>query len=142
MRISIIVSAFVTALALLLTQSDIGAGEKKDKDTQPEKKVVNTVIQGELFKADLKDKQITNSYCKTYTLLMEKDKSYEIELRCQNLRPYLRLENAAGQQIAVAFDRFGNQTAAIVHRSTKSEDYQVVVTTQNPLQTGKFTLTV
>jgi len=140
---------FLMALAVavmggVLIGPDLGAGEKKDKEKEkPKIKAMdNIVINSELITADIKDKAITNSYCKTFTFKMEKDRSYQIEMTGVNLRPYLRLENSAGQQVGADFDRFGNQSAVLVHRSLKAEDYTIIATTLNAGSTGKFTLTV
>jgi hypothetical protein len=76
---------------------------------------------------------------------MEKDKSYQIDLASANgYRTVLRLENSAGNQVASDFDQFGrNLPATIIHRSTKTEDYQIVATCLNQNNVnGKFTLTV
>ncbi len=129
------------AAVCFLFVTDIGAGDKKDKD-KVKKKVEDIVVASELIKGDLKDKLFVNSYCKTYTFKMEKDKGYIIELHSPTFRPYLRLENSTGQQVGADFDRFGNQTATLVHRPTKTEDYQIIATTQNVNFVGKFTLTV
>lgn len=133
-----LVMTLVLAAGCLLLISDLGAGDKKG----PEKKAEPIVVNAELIKADLKDKVIANSFCKTYTIKLEKDKGYLFEMQSNVFRPYLRLENAAGQQIAADFDRFGNQTAGITHRATKTEDYQIIATTLNAGGVGKFTLTV
>ena len=121
------------------------AAEKKAQE--PEKKKVEPakpiIVNDELINADLKDKVVMQSYCKTYTFRMEKGKSYQIELSSSAFRAYLRLENSSGGQIATDFDRFGNnQSAFIAHNAPKTEDYQIIATTLNGGATGKFTLTV
>jgi hypothetical protein len=134
----------LAATGCLLLQSQLAAGDQKKQN--PEKKKAEpakpVVVNDEWINADLKDKVYSNNFCKTYTFKMEKDKSYQIELSANNLRAVLRLENSAGTQVAVDFDRFGNQAAAIVHRASKTEDYQIVATSLNPNAKGKFTLTV
>lgn len=131
--------AVLTTLALALALTEVRAGDKKDKD---KKKPDDIVINSELIKVDLKDKVIANSFCKTYTITMEKDKSYQMELKGTTFRPYLRLENSTGQQVGADFDRFGNQSAVLVHRPVKKEDFQIIVTSLNAGATGKFTLIV
>jgi hypothetical protein len=134
----------LVALAGLVLQSNLGAGDKKAKE--PEKKkaapVKPVVISDEWINADLKDKVYSNSFCKTYTYKMEKDKSYQIELSANNYRACLRLENSSGTQVGMDFDRFGNQAATIIHRAGKTEDYEIVATSLNPNLKAKFTLTV
>jgi hypothetical protein len=126
--------------AVALGSLGVGAGEKDKKEKV--KKADDIVVNGELIKADLKDKVVVNGFCKTFTFKMEKDKAYQIELQSQNFRPYLRLEDSAGKQVAADFDRLGNQSAVIVHRPAKTEDYTIITTTLNVNAVGKFTLTV
>ena len=132
----------IVAVASLLLNTHLGAGDKKDKGKDKPKPMDDVVINSELIKGDLKDKVITNSFSKTYTFPMEKGKGYQIELQSQAFRPYLRLENSTGQQIGADFDRFGMQTAVIVHRPAKSEDFQIIATSQTANATGKFKLTI
>ena len=68
---------------------------------------------------------------------MEKDKTYQIDLSSKNFFPYLRLEDAKGTQV----DTGMGQTASMLYKAAKTEDYQIVVTSVNQ-GTGKSTLTV
>lgn len=133
----------LAALGLSLLQANLGAGDKKAKE--PEKKpaepIKPIVINDELINADLKDKVHTQSFCKTYTMKMEKGKAYHIEMSSNAINPFLRLEDSAGAQIATAFNQ-GNQRATIFYEPSKTEDYQIVATTPNDGRTGKFSLTV
>ena len=140
-RYIIVAIAFVVAL---LTLGNLAGGEKKAKEPEKKKEPAKpVVVDGELLNGDLKDKVQQNSLCKTYTFQMEKGKSYQIDLTSTAFRPYLRLLNADGNQVAVDFDQFGNQgPASIIHRSSKTEDYEIVCTTINPNTPGKFTLVV
>jgi hypothetical protein len=130
--------------ATLVTQPQLRAGDKKSKE--PEKKQQEpakpVVVNDELISADLKDKVNAQSYCKTYTFRMEKGKAYQIELASMAFQSYLRLEDAAGSQVAFAFDQFGNRRAILFYESPKTQDYQIVVTSPNDGRTGKFTLIV
>lgn len=129
-------------LGLLLLHANIGADEKKAKE--PEKKPAEPakpiVINDELINADLKDKVLTGSACKTYTLKMQKDKTYHIELASPGFPAHVRLENPAGSQIDAGTSQFG--AACISHRPAKTEDHTIIATTQNAGAVGKFTLTV
>ena len=140
-RFIIVAIAFVGAM---LTLGNLAGGEKKGKDPEKKKEPAKpVVVDGELLNGDLKDKVQQNSYCKTYTFKMEKDKSYQLELTSTAFQPYLRLLNADGNQVAVDFDQTGQRApATLVHRSAKTEDYEIVCTTINPNTQGKFTLTV
>ena len=136
-------------LLILVTGSLLQAGAvaAEKKTQEPEKKKAELakpiIVNDELINADLKDKVVMQSYCKSYTFKMEKGKSYQIELSSSAFRAYLRLENSTGGQIATDFDRFGNnQSAFIAHNASKTEDYQIIATTLNGGATGKFILTV
>jgi hypothetical protein len=138
----ILAPALACTLHAGLLADDKKAKEPEKKKAEPAKPVV---VEDQWINADLKDKQYINSYFKTYTFKMEKDKSYQIDLASANAyRVVLRLENSAGNQVASDFDQSGrNQPATIIHRSSKTEDYQIIATclNQNNLN-GKFTLTV
>lgn len=141
MRVTCLLATALTAILLL--QGAIGAGDKKAKE--PEKKKTAPfepiVVNGELINADLKDKVIGQSFCKTFTFKMEKGRAYQIEMSSQAFRSYLRLENSEGQQLAAAVDQ-GNQRAVINYDPAKTEDFQIIATTLNGGATGKFTLIV
>ena len=141
MQHKIITTIAFATLAAVLISTGIGAGEKKVDKVKP-KPADPIVVMNELINADLKDKVISNSFCKTYTFKMEKDKAYQIELQSNNFRPYLRLENSKGAQVGADFDRFGNQSAVLMHRPNVTEDYTIVVTSLNANAQGKFTMTV
>jgi hypothetical protein len=132
----------VLAVAILVLNTYVGAGDKKDKGKDKPKPMEDVVINSELIKGDLMDKVAANRFAKAYTFQMEKGKGYQIELQSQAFLPYLRLENSTGQQIAAEFDRFRMQSAIIVHRPTKTEECQIIVTSQNVNATGKFKLTL
>src|SRR5713226_2458422 len=88
----------LAGIGCLLLHSGLAAGDKKKPE--PEKKKAEpakpVVVNDEWINADLKDKVFANSFCKTYTFKMEKDKSYQLELTARNYRACLRLENSAG----------------------------------------------
>jgi serine protease Do len=146
MKARCILTLALLALAGWVLQSNLAAGDKKEKEKEPDKKAEPAkpvVVSDALINADLKDKVNQQSYCKTFTFKMTKGKSYQIDLTSAAFRPFLRLENAAGNQIASDFDRFGNgQGATIVHRPTQTEDVEIVATSLNGNATGKFTITI
>jgi hypothetical protein len=133
----ILVLAPVLAVGLVLG-ADLGANDKKKPE--PEKKkpepVKEVIVNGELINVDLPDKQF-NTYSKSFTYKMEKDKSYQIDLRSNAFQPYLRLENATGAQVAVS----SGQPASILYKPGKDEEFQIIVTSQNN-GTGKFILNI
>ena len=77
------------ALALC---AQIGAGEKKNQENKPDELVIND----ELINADLKDKVLKDSLCKTYTYKMTAGKTYQIDMKSRAFDSFLRLENPEG----------------------------------------------
>lgn len=131
----------LTALGFLLLQTPLGAGDKKKEiGKKPAEAAKPIVINDSLINADLKDKVLSNSHCKTYTFRMEKDKTYHIELASTAFTAHIRLENADGAQIASQSSSFGIASAS--HKAAKTEDYTIIATTPNAGSVGKFTLTV
>lgn len=117
--------------------------EKKDGTKEEKKENKDTVVNGELTNADLKDKVRTDMFCKTYTFKMTEGRTYQIDLKGANqLDTYLRLENPGGEQVAEDDDGGGFPDARIVYRAPKSGDYTIICTTFAPGATGKFTLTI
>ena len=119
----------IFALTSIILASTLPAQDDKAK-AKPKKPAEDIVVSGEIINADLKDK-VTNSPCKTFTFKMEKDKGYQIQLTSQAFPPYLRLENSGGQISAAGaarFDPVGGQSAFLVHRPAKTEDFEIVVT--------------
>ena len=132
----------VALAAGLLLRADLGANDKKK--TEPDKKkqvpVKEVIVNGELINVDLQDKA-TNSFSKSFTYRMEKDKSYQIDLRSSAFQPYMRLENSSGQQVGVGNSVGNGNPASIFYKPTKDEDYQIIVTSFNN-GVGKFVLNV
>ena len=128
------------AAACLLAHSQLSAGDKKKGDGKKAQPAPDIVVNGELINADLKDKVHTQRFCKTYTFKMDKDKFYHILLASKDFPAVLRLEDAAGGQIDNDLAR--GVGANVYHRPAKTDDYQIVVTSQNGGAMGKFTLTV
>jgi hypothetical protein len=132
----ILALAVVLALGLLM-QSTSGAGDKK-KD-EPAKDVV---VDAELTNADLKDKVLTESFCKTYTYKMIEGRTYQIDMKTGAFDAFLRLENSAGTQVAADDDSGGMLNARIVYRATKTEDFTICCMSLGGGSTGKFQLIV
>jgi hypothetical protein len=127
----------LTAAGCLFLGSNLGAGDKKDKDKKSEEFVVND----ELINADLKDRVRTESFCKTYTYKMTGGKTYQIDLKSRAFNAFLRLENPDGMQVADDDNSGGKLDARIVYRAPKTGDYTIYATSFDAGQ-GKFTLTV
>jgi hypothetical protein len=145
MRIVLRFSLCLAFAAACLLQSGLVAGEKKKKDNEPEKKkeaVKDTTVNGELTNTDVKDKVKTDCYCKTYTYKMVGGRTYEIVMRSKDLDSWLRLEDAAGKNLAEDDDSGGDLDSLISFKATKSSDYTIICTTFSASETGKFVLTV
>lgn len=131
---SLLAVALVLAMACFL-QSGRAAGDKKEP--APTKDIV---FADELLNADLKDTVRTESFRKTYTVKLEKHKLYQIILTSQAFTPRLRLENAAREQLDIGNNKAGGST--IHHRPAKTDEYEIIVTSQKGGEMGKFTLVV
>jgi hypothetical protein len=129
----------LTAMSGLLLPANLAAEDKKKPDAEKKKEpAANVVIEGELSQVDLKDTKGSQSYCKTFTHKMEKDKTYQIDLSSTNFQPFLRLEDAKGTQVETGV----GQPASIFYKAAKTEEYLVVVTGQAQGSIGKFKLTI
>jgi S1-C subfamily serine protease len=105
-------------------------------------------FQGQLSKTDPRD-EVRPGYRKTYNVRLKAGKTYVIEMRSDDasglLRrfdPYLRLEDARGDQLEEDDDSGGELNALIVFRAAADGEYKIIATTFDSSQTGKFTLTV
>ena len=126
--------ALVLAMGCIL-QAGRAAGDKKTPE--PAKDIV---FADELQNADLKDTLLTESFRKTYTVKLNKNKLYQITLTSKAFAPHLRLENADREQIDAANAQGGGAT--IFHLPAKTDDYEIIATSLNPGAMGKFTLVV
>jgi hypothetical protein len=93
------------------------------------------------------DKKLAKSHHKVYTFPARAGSTYTFDLlsRAKNVEtfdPFLRLEDAAGKQLAENDDGGGDLNSRIVYRAVRDADVHVVVTTFEPDQTGPFRLTV
>jgi hypothetical protein len=128
--------AFALMMAMIcFLQVGLAAGDKKKPE--PAKDII---FSDELLNADLKDTILTESFRKTYTVKLEKHKLYEIVLTSKAFAPHLRLENAERELIDAANGPPAG--ASIYHRPAKTDNYEVIVSSQNAGAMGKFTLVV
>lgn len=100
-------------------------------------------IKGTLAQTDAKDRKLTNSPCKIHSVNLAEDKTYVIEMTKQegDLDPYLRLEDADGNQLAEDDDSGGNLNARILFTARKTAAYQIFVTSFNS-EVGAYQLKV
>jgi hypothetical protein len=99
-------------------------------------------IQGKLTKDDPKDMVRKGSYAKTYEVKLAEGKTYQIDMRSQQIDSYLRLLDPDGKQVAEDDDSGGFPNARIIYKAPKAGTYKVIATTFPPGATGRFTLTV
>jgi len=95
----------------------------------------------ELTDQDAKDTKMKASHAKTYKVTLKKDVAYRIDLDSKDFDTFLRLEDAAGKEVAFN-DDVGpkNLNSRIVYVASKAGDFKIVVTTFEPGKTGNFSL--
>jgi hypothetical protein len=99
-------------------------------------------VDGQIAQTDARDKVRQGSFCKVYKIALKAGKTYQIDMVSAQLDSYLRLEDAAGQQLAEDDDGGGFPNARIVFNCQKNGEYRIIATTFAPGATGAFTLTV
>jgi hypothetical protein len=128
--------AFALAVAIACSSQSGRAADDK-KNPVPTKDIV---FADELSNADLKDTVRTESFRKAYTVKLEKNKLYQIILTSKAFTPRLRLESATRKQLEISVNKTGGST--IYHRPAKTDEYEIIVTSQKGGEMGKFTLVV
>ncbi len=97
---------------------------------------------GKLEKKDPSDPKKAGCRHRVFTFKMVPGFAYTIDLRSKEFDSFLRLEDAAGKQLAENDDGAGDLDARIVYRPSREQVYKIIATTCDPNQTGAFTLTV
>jgi hypothetical protein len=134
----------------VFTSTSPRAGDKKEppKQEQPKKgeqkkeEPKEFEVNDQLINADLKDKVLTESYCKTYTYKMTKGKVYQIDMITPAFDAFLRLENPKGEQVAADDDSGGMLNARIKYRAPETGDFTICAMSLGGGSTGKFKLLV
>lgn len=134
--------ALVLVAAGCLLQPALTLGGEKKPPQKKDEPAKDVVVNGELTNADLKDKVLTQSFCKTYTYKMTEGRTYQIDLVSGAFDAYLRLENPKGDQVAANDDFGGTLNSRIVYRAPATGDFQICAMSLGGGSTGKFTLTV
>jgi hypothetical protein len=96
---------------------------------------------GKLVKEDPIDRVLSKSPHKAYSVQMKAGKTYTIDLVSSDFDALLRLEDSAGKQLAIDDDSGGGSDARIVFEASKTETYQLIVTSLDK-KTGNYKLTV
>jgi thiol-disulfide isomerase/thioredoxin len=127
-------------LLLLFSGVRIDAGEKKK---EADKDVVLSKTE-ELTEKDDMDSKLKNSYCKVYKVKMNVGKAYRIDLASKAFDTFLRVENAAGKELAFHddVDYPTNTNSRLIFQAPKTEEYRIIATSFTPKATGEFTLEV
>jgi hypothetical protein len=97
-------------------------------------------VQGQLAANDPPDR-VRNGAAKVHALAMSKDKTYVIDLQSADFDPYLRLEDAAGKELARDDDGGGFPNARLRFTAPQDGDYRIIATSFDG-RTGRYTLKV
>jgi thiol-disulfide isomerase/thioredoxin len=127
-------------LLLLFSGVRIDAGEKKK---EADKDVVFSKTE-ELTDKDEMDTKLKNSYCKVYKVKLSEGKAYRIDLASKAFDTFLRVENAAGKELAFHddIDYPTNTNSRLIFQAPKTEEYRIIATSFTPKAVGEFTLDV
>jgi len=106
-------------------------------------------LEGQLTLADPIDRVQMQSRCKVFTVNMKAERTYQIDMirkvdgkaGFMQFDPFLRLEDADGNQLMWDDDGGGNLNARIVFRCPRNGTFRVVATSLGGLS-GAFTLTI
>lgn len=134
-----------------LLLSGLPAAEKKkdepkkkvDKKAEAPTKLTPLFAKNEELKStDDKDTKLKQSPRRVFPIAMSDGKVYQIDLKSKDFDTYLRLENAAGEEVAFNDDADVNTLdSRIVYKASKAGDYKIIVTRFDN-QVGKFSLSV
>jgi hypothetical protein len=134
-------------MGCMLVSMQLHAGDKVEPKKDAKKEEIkeerkDTVVDDALTNADVKDKVLTQSYCKTYTYKMTQGRKYQIDLISANFDAYLRLENPKGEQVASDDDSGGMLNSRIIYQAPVTGDFTVCAMSLGGGSTGKFKLIV
>jgi hypothetical protein len=118
-----------------------GSGFGKEKVKSAGGKLV-LQTEGRLTESDSFD--TARKQCRRQVLLfrMSPGSTYTLDLESEDFDAYLRLENAAGHQLAEDDDGGGRLNSRIVFRPTNEDTFRIIVTTCDPGQEGVYRLTI
>lgn len=91
---------------------------------------------------DSLDRVRTGSYSKVHRLSLSAGRTYVIDLNSSALDPFLRIENAKGEEVAQDDDSGGNLNARFVLSPAKDDYYRLIVTTYKSAIKGTYNLSV
>lgn len=111
------------------------------KPTQLTLKEGAAKVEAKLTGADATDAVQTRSACKIFVIALAKGKSYQIDMMSKDVDSFLRLEDAAGKELARDDDSGGNRNARIRFECPENGEYRIIATTYLG-GTGNFTVSV
>ena len=88
------------------------------------------------------DRVRTESRCKVHTITLESGSTYQIDLRSKEFDPYLRLEDADGNQLAHDDDGGFDLNARVYITAPRTGTYRIIPTSYAGGKTGNYTFTV
>jgi thiol-disulfide isomerase/thioredoxin len=122
---------------LLFSSAAIHAGDKKK---EADKEVLLGKTDG-LTAKDEMDTKLKTSYRKVYKVKLTEGMAYRIDLTSKDFDTFLRLENAAGKEVAFNDDVAPNDlNSRILYAAPKTGEYRIIVTTFVAKTTGLFVL--
>jgi hypothetical protein len=132
--------AFALAFSAVFVQAQLHAGNKKEQPKKEEPR--ETVVDDALTNADLKDRVLQQSFCKTYVYKMTQGRTYQLDLMTGAFDAYLRLENPKGDQVAADDDGGDGLNSRIRYVAPATGDYTICAMSLGGGSTGKFKLIV
>ena len=135
--------AFLLALGCLCL-ANAPAANGKEKKAYGDKDVLLSKTDS-LTEKDGNDTKQTASYRKVYKVKLLEGKAYKIDLSSKDFDTYLRLENAAGKEVAFNDDiDTANKIldSRIIYLAPKTGEYTVIATTFDPAKSGTFVIEV
>jgi thiol-disulfide isomerase/thioredoxin len=90
---------------------------------------------------DEKDTALPESPRKLYKFNLAEGKAYRFELSSEDFKPCIRLEDAAGNDVAIAYERKSSKTQ-LLYYVEKGGEYKIIATTISKGKTGDFVLQV
>lgn len=88
------------------------------------------------------DGRYARKRAKAFTIKLEADKSYKIDLVSNSFDAYLHLQDADGTPLAEDDDGGGDLNARIMYEAKRTGEYRILACSLDPNGSGKFTLTV
>ena len=116
--------------------ASIQGNDKKKEEPQPLLKQAD-----ELKTTDEKDTKLVKSPRKTYAIKLTEGKTYQLNLGSKYFDTFLRLEDAAGKEVAFNDDDGSTFDSHIVYKAAVTGDYKIIVTSADG-KFGKFNLLV